>query len=429
MPLDPSIISSYNPTSGIDVNALMTQRMQGMANINAMERQRQADALALEDRAAAQQAEQQKAQEAATLKALLPAYTYGIQTGDMAGALNLVPPEMQDSLAPYVDALTGKSPQEVQAALIGSLSASPMGQEALAAIQRGQTFGVQSRQQDLAEKKFEQELATAGQPKPMSAYEEAQLGFRERETVLKEQAAAAEAAQKAAVASGEAPPVQLQKGERWNPEKQRVEAVPGSQTYNKQKSVQAKDYGAAKNAVRELEKVRGTVKALKDTTGYQKAMGTGAIMSNVPNTPLSSFTGAYDFQTKYKNLKGAVATLGRAAASLQGKLGNMAVQEWKTVSDAIANLDLESMSSAQLDDQLEIITNDLTALDAQVRDAYEKEWGDTQFYDPLEGQGPAETSPSADRPAGVGVDWSLEEDAQGNRAWVNPQRNKFIEAK
>jgi hypothetical protein len=78
---------------------------------------------------------------------------------------------------------------------------------------------------------------------------------------------------------------------------------------------------------------------------------------------------------------------------------------------------------------LEIITNDLTALDAQVRDAYEKEWGDTQFYDPLEGQGPAETSPSADRPAGVGVDWSLEEDAQGNRAWVNPQRNKFIEAK
>jgi vacuolar-type H+-ATPase subunit I/STV1 len=111
----------------------------------------------------------------------------------MAGALNLVPPEMQESLTPYVDALTGKSPKEVQAALIGSLSSSPMGQEALSAIQRGQTFGVQDRQQKLAELRYEQELAAAGQPKPMSAYEEAQLGIRERETVLKEQEAAAKA--------------------------------------------------------------------------------------------------------------------------------------------------------------------------------------------------------------------------------------------
>jgi hypothetical protein len=423
MPIDPSIISNaFANISMPDVNALMQQRVRGAENIYQIETGRQEQAAQAAQEAA-------KAQEDAAFKALLPAYTYGIQTGDMAGALNLVPPEMQESLTPYVDALTGKSPQEVQAALIGSLSSSPAGQEALAAIQRGQTFGVQSRQQDLAEKKYAAELAAAGQPEPMSAYEEAQLGFRERETALKEQEAAAKAAREGAIAAGEAPPTELKKGERWNAATGRVEAVPGSETYTKQKSTQAKDYSSAKNAVRELEKVRGTVKALKETTGYQKAMGTGAIMSNVPNTPLSTFTGAYDFQTKYKNLKGAVATLGRAAASLQGKLGNMAVQEWKTVSDAIANLDLESMSSAQLDDQLAIITNDLTALDAQVRDAYEKEWGDTQFYNPLEGEGPAEPPPSADRPAGVGADWSLEEDAQGNRAWVNPQRNKFIEAK
>jgi hypothetical protein len=414
MPIDPSIIGNVMAPQAVqmpDMNAMMRTQTQGMENIYQIEAAREAQAV-----------EAAKAQEDAAVKALLPAYAHAFKTGDLRTALSLAPAEYQDGLLPYVEALDGKPIEEIQAALIGSLSSSPAGQEALSAIQRGQTFSVQDRQQKLAELKYEQELAAAGQPKPMSAYEAATIRLREQE-------AAAEAAQKAAVASGEAPPVQLQKGERWNPEKQRVEAVPGSQTYNKQKSVQAKDYGAAKNAVRELEKVRGTVKALKDTTGYQKAMGTGAIMSNVPNTPLSTFTGAYDFQTKYKNLKGAVATLGRAAASLQGKLGNMAVQEWKTVSDAIANLDLESMSSAQLDDQLEIITNDLTALDAQVRDAYEKEWGDTQFYDPLEGQGPAETSPSADRPAGVGVDWSLEEDAQGNRAWVNPQRNKFIEAK
>ena len=162
MPLDPSIVSNAfaNISSNMpDVNALMQQRVRGAENIYQIETGRQEQAAQAAQEAA-------KAQEDAAFKALLPAYTYGIQTGDMAGALNLVPPEMQESLVPYVDALTGKSPQEVQAALIGSLSSSPAGQEALAAIQRGQTFGVQSRQQDLAEKKYAAELAAAGQPQP-----------------------------------------------------------------------------------------------------------------------------------------------------------------------------------------------------------------------------------------------------------------------
>lgn len=381
MPVNPNIILSGMPQP-FDTNALLQQQISGMENINALERQRRADELAMQDRAAAAEKEAAQAQEAATLKALLPAYTYGIQTGDMAGALNLVPPEMQDSLRPYVDALVGKSPQEVQAALIGSLSSSPAGQEALTAIQRAGTLGVQQGQLTLAQQQFAAEQEAAGQPKPMTEYEAERIR-------LDREKAAREAAKDAAIASGEAPPVDLQKGERWNPETGRVEAVPGSTTYNKQKSTQSKDYSAATNALRELNKVRGVVTELKNTTGYQKAMGTGAVMSNLPNTPASSITGAYDFQTKYKNLKGSVAALGRAAASLQGKLGNMAVQEWKYVSDAIANLDLASMDADVLDYQLDIIANDIIALEAQVRDAYEKEWGDTQFYNPLDSRGPA----------------------------------------
>ena len=191
MPLDPSIISSYNPGPGIDVNALMQQRMQGMENINALERQRRADDLAMQDRAALQQERAAAAQEDALVKALLPAYTYGIETGDLAGALDLVPPEMQENILPYVQALEGKSPEQVRSALIGSLSTSKAGQEALAAMQRAATYNIQNRQQTLAEQKYETELAGAGQPKPMSEYEKAQLGFREREVALKEEEAAA----------------------------------------------------------------------------------------------------------------------------------------------------------------------------------------------------------------------------------------------
>ena len=183
MPLDPSIVSNaFANVSMPDVNALMNQRVRGAENIYQIEtgRQEQAKATA-------------KAQEDAAVKALLPAYAHAFKTGDMRTALSLAPAEYQDGLLQYVEALDGKPIEEIQAALIGSLSSSPMGQEALSAIQRGQTFGVQSRQQTLAEKRFVQELAAAGQPKPMSAYEEAQIGFRERETALKEQEAAAKA--------------------------------------------------------------------------------------------------------------------------------------------------------------------------------------------------------------------------------------------
>lgn len=423
MPLDPSIISNaFANISTPDVNALMQQRVQGAENVYQIETARQAQAAEAEKEAAKQAAE-----------AMLPAVASAFSDPSDAGldaASSMLPPEVAQAFTPFLQRLKGVGDTKQRMAILrAELAKDDEGRYILGQLEPTANMRLQAEtaagSQSLAERRLALDIqkaeaeAAGGGVSPDAA---ARLEF-DREKF------AAEQAEKAKIASGEAAPVQLQKGERWNPEKQRVEAVPGSQTYNKQKSTQAKDYSSAKNAVRELEKVRGTVKALKETTGYQKAMGTGAIMSNVPNTPLSTFTGAYDFQTKYKNLKGAVATLGRAAASLQGKLGNMAVQEWKTVADAIANLDLESMSSAQLDDQLEIITNDLTALDAQVRDAYEKEWGDTQFYNPLEGEGPAEPPPSADRPAGVGADWSLEEDAQGNRAWVNPQRNKFIEAK
>jgi hypothetical protein len=168
MALDPSIALSGNQMAAPrlpDVNAMMQTRTAGMENMYNIEQQRAAQAQA-------EQKEQAAAQEAATIKALLPAYTYGIQTGDMAGAGNLVPPEMRPQLQPYIDALTGKSPEEVKSALIGSLSSSPSGQEALAAIQRAETIGVQRGQLGVSQQRLamdaaaaEREAAGVGQPK------------------------------------------------------------------------------------------------------------------------------------------------------------------------------------------------------------------------------------------------------------------------
>lgn len=203
MAIDPSIIGNVMVPAAPqlpDVNAMMQTRTAGMENIYTLERQRQADALAMQDRAAAQV----KEQEAAIIKALLPAYTYGIQTGDIAGAGNLVPPEMRGQLQPYIDALAGKSPQEVQAALIGSLSSSEMGQDALAAIQRAQTAQIQQGQLDVSRGRLALDTEQAGKPEAMTPYQEAQIAL-EREKFAAEQEAAARQAE----AGGVDPKVKL----------------------------------------------------------------------------------------------------------------------------------------------------------------------------------------------------------------------------
>lgn len=174
MAINPNIILSGNqmaPPQLPDVNAMMQTRTAGMENIYAIEQQR-----AEQQRVA--QKEQAAAQEAATLKALLPAYTYGIQTGDIAGAGNLVPPEMRPQVQQYIDALSGKSPEEVQAALIGSLSSSQAGQEALAAIQRAATVDVQRGQLDVSkqrlaidQQKAAAEAEAAAKPPQMTPYQ------------------------------------------------------------------------------------------------------------------------------------------------------------------------------------------------------------------------------------------------------------------
>ena len=66
--------------------------------------------------------------------------------------------------------------------------------------------------------------------------------------------------------------------------------------------------------------------------------------------------------------------MGKAAASLTGAIGQMAVQEWRIVRDMIANLDLTGMEASDLDDQLEIIETQARRAAAITQDAYENQY-------------------------------------------------------
>lgn len=72
------------------------------------------------------------------------------------------------------------------------------------------------------------------------------------------------------------------------------------------------------------------------------------------------------------NLKGLVTAMGRSQAQLSGSLGNMAVQEWKIVSDQIAGLDLHKLDSSGLDKQLDTVAQQARAATTRVQDAYEQ---------------------------------------------------------
>ena len=367
-----------------DVNAMMQTRTAGLENMYNLDRQQQSDAAA-----------QQGAQEDAIVKAMTPAYAAalggnGSKEAVIAG-FNMLAPEVQASVKPQVDQLLAMGSDEMRvSALQGSLAGSAQGRAILdriptefqrmnAGIQQGQ-LGVSQQRLVFDQQKLAAE--TANGPK---------VSFRETDAqgnvhLFDEQGNEIGVAEGAGKPSPTLTPdgVKLKPGERMTPDGTAVEAVPGSELYNKQKIKHGADYKAARAAIDSLKTTSQAVQDLQGTTDYQKGANTGALMGRMPNIPgVSSATGGYDFQTKYQNLDGAVKAFGRSVASLQGKLGNMAVQEWKMVSDSIASLDLKNMDAATLNNQLDRIATQLQAAESTLRDAYDQEYGGTQFYAPL----------------------------------------------
>ena len=135
----------------------------------------------------------------------------------------------------------------------------------------------------------------------------------------------------------------------------------------------AKDYKSAQSTIdmmlNPVSGVIAAVQSVRNLTPEQKEAVTGW-SGYVPSISASSRSA----DTKIKNLKGKVTEMGKAAASLTGAIGQMAVQEWRIVSDMIANLDLEGMNASDLDDQLQIIESQARRAAAVTQDAYENQY-------------------------------------------------------
>ena len=160
-------------------------------------------------------------------------------------------------------------------------------------------------------------------------------------------------------------------------------------------------------------KMRGTISddrqaALNTITTMDDVAKTVDKMRNLPVGARSSILGMSAHlpalteegragETALANLRGKVQSMGRAAASLSGKLGNMAVQEWKIVSDSIANLETKNMNDKQLQEQLNLIADQAKGVANRVKDAYQREY--TEMFDRYPGRFELTPSaPSGERP-------------------------------
>ena len=135
----------------------------------------------------------------------------------------------------------------------------------------------------------------------------------------------------------------------------------------------SKDYKSARSTISMmLDPVAGVVASVnkvRKLSPSQKEAITG-LSGYLPSlTP-----GSRSADTAIKNLRGKVTEMGKSTAALTGAIGQMAVQEWRIVSDMIASLDIEGMEPADLDNQLDIIEAQARRAAEVTRDAYENQY-------------------------------------------------------
>jgi hypothetical protein len=187
MPLDPNIAMSYQPAQIPTVNALVNQSAQGMQNILATERQREADQMVRQDR-----------ETAALTRALAPAMAAAFSDPSDAGldaALSLVPEQYRESMAAQVSQLRGiPDPNRRKDVMRSALLQDEIGQALLAQLEptanarlnadmAAQRAALDRREQAFRERQFEAEQAAGGRVSPDVA---ARLQF-EREKLAAEQ--------------------------------------------------------------------------------------------------------------------------------------------------------------------------------------------------------------------------------------------------
>jgi hypothetical protein len=169
-----------------------------------------------------------------------------------------------------------------------------------------------------------------------------------------------------------------------------LEPIPGGPAAGKpmtdlQKQGLKKDFAADTSKIKaavdtadEMEKltddlVGNTDKKIKPHPGLSGITGYQGLLASFPESPVTSGNAAKAEQ-KLETFKGKIKALGRSIASLDGKLGNMAVQEWQMVSDSVQAI---KPTAGNLEEQMRDAVRQARLLAKNLRDKFDLTYEDT----------------------------------------------------
>jgi hypothetical protein len=130
---------------------------------------------------------------------------------------------------------------------------------------------------------------------------------------------------------------------------------------------------ASQSTASELEKLTNELVGSEDGR-IKPHPGLGGITGYAAYLPSLPKGDARQAQQKLDTFKGKILALGREMASQNGKLGNMAVQEWKFVSDAVQALDPKA---GNLDQQMRDVVRQAQAFAKNQKSKFESTYEDT----------------------------------------------------
>jgi hypothetical protein len=191
------------------------------------------------------------------------------------------------------------------------------------------------------------------------------------------------------------PDRRLKPGERWNEEKQVIEAIPGSDIFKKQKEKFSDEYKGATSVISQTENGLNKINEILDEAnkdGFEMNFGGyNAYASRFASGPAS------DMRKKIDSFKSDMKAAGKQLLATGGSIGQITEREWPILEQMIASID-PVLSEEEARNTFQDIQNRFRRLIERTVDTYETQFSDSQFYKPL----PLEGVFGAPQPSGDG---------------------------
>jgi hypothetical protein len=176
------------------------------------------------------------------------------------------------------------------------------------------------------------------------------------------------------------PDRRLKPGERWNEEKQAIEAIAGSDIFKKQKEKFSDEYKGATSVISQTENGLNKISEILDQAnkdGFEMNFGGyNAYASRYASGPAS------DMRKKIDSFKSDMKAAGKQLLATGGSIGQITEREWPILEQMIASID-PVLSEDEARKTFQDIENRFRRLIERTVDTYETQFSDSQFYKPL----------------------------------------------